>query len=703
MPKEVNDTASDLASTSASPVERTRPARAFYAGAAAFVLSLVPVLLATGLLWSQEQEARRDEARMLSEQAALRLGEFVRARLLALEIVRLEAGHSAFVADERFDSLAEATGREYSGFQAINWMDADGVIRRVVPREPNLPALGRSISSHPGASGPAAAALRSREPGATAPIDLMQGGRGIATYFPVVRDGELVGAVNGVFRLEDLVHTCLGERMLDRFAVVIDDEGEHVFGDPSALSQAALDSGQVGVHRLDVLNRQWRLQLARPASAVDANPALLLFFLVGLAFSIALAGAAYSAARRQTARLEAEREQRLLEKRLGRAERLEGLGRLSGGIAHDFNNLLAVILAAGEHALTHGSDKLPPTVRESLEDSQTAAERAAGLTRQLLAFSREQPRAARTLDLVEALRGTERMLRRLIREDVELSFSLPAEPVWIVSDLAQLTQIVVNLAINAADALSGPGRIEVALEVREAADHEPAGSWAVLRVSDDGPGIDERHIDRVFEPFFTTKGELEGTGLGLATVYGLLQQHEGHVTVESKLGHGATFRAFFPLTDAPERTGAIRKKETPTTPDGGRALALLVEDEALLRKAASRALQIAGFEVVAAEDGAKALALFEDAQFRPQVIVSDVVMPTMGGLELLRELRQRGVASPAVLSSGYSNVDLSPEELASLRAVFLAKPYAARQLADATRGVLARWPATLDGRDEKVV
>ena len=288
-----HDTNSDLGVTSAGAVASARPGRELYAAAAAFILSIVPVLLAAGLLWSQEQEARRDAARMLSEQAALRLGEFVRARLLALEIVRLEAGNPTFVPDERFDSLAEATEREYGGFQAINWMDAEGVIRRVVPREPNLPALGRAISSHPGARGPAASALESHQPRATAPIDLMQGGRGFATYFPVVRDGQLVGAINGVFRLEDLVRTCLGERILGRFTVVIDDHGEHVFGDPSALSEATLESREVGVQRVHVLDREWRLRLARPPSAVDANPALLLFFVVGLAFSFALTAAAF--------------------------------------------------------------------------------------------------------------------------------------------------------------------------------------------------------------------------------------------------------------------------------------------------------------------------------------------------------------------------------------------------------------------------
>jgi two-component system, cell cycle sensor histidine kinase and response regulator CckA len=657
-----------------SPDRGPSSRRALLVGLAAFVLSAIPVALASALLDQQQRSARADETRMLAEQASLRIADFVRARFLALEIVRLEAAGAAFVPDERFDSIAAATEAQYGGFQAINWVDAEGVIRRVVPREPNLPALGRNLLLHAPTQGALASAIRAREPRATPPIDLLQGGRGFGTYFPVVRGVELTGAVNGVFRIDDLVEGCFGDALLARYVVVIEDGDSRVYGEPAELE------GEVAIlESFSVLDREWRLRIGPRASAENPHVALYSFAATGFAFAIALSVFAFLTARRQQLRLMAEREQRKLEQRLAGAQRLEGLGRLAGGIAHDFNNLLAVILAGSEHTLRAVPD-LPADARASLEDARTAADRAAGLTRQLLAFSREQPRVARRLDLGDVVRTTERMLRRLLRADVELQVHGPDAPVWIVSDAAQLTQVLVNLVMNAADAIAGSGHIDVSVGVREGAGpREPGGKWAVLEVKDDGPGIAAEHVDRIFEPFYTTKGEQGGTGLGLATVYGLLQQHGGHLTVESSVGSGATFRAFFPLASETESKSLPGEASAEETPKKAGDLVLLIEDDALLRRAVTRTLTDAGCRVVEATDGADGLARLEKG-LAPDVVITDLVMPRMGGLDLIRSLRARGLETPVILVSGYADVDVGAEELERLGVRFVPKPYTAPDL-----------------------
>ncbi|MCB9598289.1 MAG: response regulator [Sandaracinaceae bacterium] len=650
--------------------------RALVGAVAAFVLSATPVALASWLLHSQQHEAANEETRMLSEQAALRLADFARSRFLAVEIVRREIQEPGLAAEARFDSLAAATEAEYSGFAAINWVDGEGVIQRVFPREPNLAALGRSVLSYPPSHAAAQEALRTGEPRATPPLDLMQGGRGFATYFPVSRGGVLRGAINGVFRIDDLVRGCLRPSLLERYVVVIEDRGQPVYGDPSELLPGTTP------HAVQVLDREWSLRLSRRSDSTGGDVARWSFTAVGLGFAIALALVVFLAARRQELHLAAEREHRRLELQLNRAQRLEGLGRLAGVVAHDFNNLLSVILTATEYALSRG-EVLGPA-REPLEDARTAAERAAGLVRQLRAFSREQPRDVQRLDLAEVVRTTERLLRRTIEGDVELVVRAPDAPVWVMSDPTQLTQVLMNLVTNASDALGGRGRIDLELSVREGdGPDEPSGRWAVLEVRDDGPGIAAADLEHVLEPFYTTKGPTGGTGLGLATVQEVLQQHEGHVTVESAVGRGATFRAFFPLAPDAAPPSAERvepeRVEPETAREPERALVLVVDDQELVRRSTRRILEGSGHRVVLAEDGVAALEQL-DAGVAPDLVLTDLVMPRMGGLDLLRELRRREERMPVLLVSGFADQRIDADELATLGARFLAKPHRADAL-----------------------
>ena len=367
-----------------------------------------------------------------------------------------------------------------------------------------------------------------------------------------------------------------------------------------------------------------------------------------------------------------------LEAQLRQSSKMDAVGRLAGGIAHDFNNLLTAISSNASLAMTatgNGHD-----VREELGQIKRAAERAAGLTRQLLAFSRKQMLQPTVLQINEAVREASTLLARLIGEDIELVSVLDADTWPVVADAGQLTQVVMNLAVNARDAMPDGGVLTITtgnIDVTPAlAAHRRGmrpGAYAVLTMRDTGHGMDEATQERIFEPFFSTKEPGKGTGLGLATVYGIVKQSDGYIHVQSEPGRGTTFWIFLPR-------GAVRRPTpTPrhTRVDSGVAgtTVLIVEDEPQVRGAASRVLRRYGYSVVEAQNGVEALEVW--AQRGPDVslIVTDVVMPQLGGRELVRRLRDQGETVPVLFISGYAE-GATPERTDDTgRSVFLAKPF----------------------------
>lgn len=362
--------------------------------------------------------------------------------------------------------------------------------------------------------------------------------------------------------------------------------------------------------------------------------------------------------------------QRFLEEKLRESQKLEAIGLLAGGVAHDFNNLLTVVTSYAEML----SQRMPPNSsgREMIDQILEAAERARTLTSQLLAFGRKQLLRPQALSLNELVEDVRRLLPPLLGPQVELRLKLCPDGAVVSADPVQLQQVLLNLAVNGRDAMPDGGVLHVEtrryrMEAAEAEGHElEPGEYVELSVSDDGVGMDEEVRQRIFEPFFTTKELGKGTGLGLATVYGIVRQSEGTIEVHSEPGRGSTFRVLLPSAQGASRAESSR--------------ILLVEDDSAVRTVVRKMLESQGFEVVEAHDAEQALAVAREQRFG--LVVTDVVMPGMDGLELARRLRDLYPETRLLVISGFRNkVD---DSLA-----FLAKPFSPARLLGKVREVLS--------------
>jgi PAS domain S-box-containing protein len=387
-------------------------------------------------------------------------------------------------------------------------------------------------------------------------------------------------------------------------------------------------------------------------------------------------------------RRRAERTLRETEERFRQSQKLEALGRLAGGVAHDFNNLLTVIVSCSE-ALLDGMPREDP-LREDAAEIADASAKAAQLTRQLLAFGRRQPTHPIPLDVGETVAGMEKMLRRLIGEDVELSISRQAGLLPILADPGKIEQVVLNLVVNARDAMPAGGRVVIAssnvTHASATALDLPAAPYVSLTVSDTGTGMTGEVRSHLFEPFFTTKAEGKGTGLGLATVYGIVKQSGGEVRVESEPGRGTRFEVLLPA--APPEVALTTEVATTDRVMPGSETILLVEDEARVRAAEAQMLRRAGYTVLEAPDGETALGLAA-AGGRIDVLVTDLVMPRLGGAALASKLRRLRGPIPVVFVSGYGGEVLAGDDLGDAAAAVLHKPFTAAALTRAIREQLA--------------
>ncbi len=382
-------------------------------------------------------------------------------------------------------------------------------------------------------------------------------------------------------------------------------------------------------------------------------------------------------------------ERHALEEQLRQSQKMEAVGRLAGGIAHDFNNILTAI---GGHCELLLEDMPEGPHRTDVQDIARSAKRAAALTRQLLAFSRKQVMETRSLDLGAAVADMQPMLRRLVPERIALDVAA-ADGCIVRADRSQLGQVLLNLVVNAADAIQGAGTIEVVVDrvVLSSADAaalpwavEP-GAYARLEVRDTGYGMSEDVLEHVFEPFYTTKPEGRGTGLGLSTVYGIVKQSAGHVFVDSEPGRGTRFRVLLP--EQQEGPEPARPLEPPSSPAPG-GVVLLVEDDDAVRSLTRRVLTRAGFEVLEASNGREALERLDQHPGAIDLVLSDVVMPDMGGAELADRLRERRPGLSVVLTSGYSEAELRGE-VRDRASAFLVKPFTPEALVRVVSETLA--------------
>jgi len=385
-----------------------------------------------------------------------------------------------------------------------------------------------------------------------------------------------------------------------------------------------------------------------------------------------------------TQRKQAEAERLRLEQQLLQAQRMETVGQLAGGVAHDFNNLLQAILGFTELLLAENEENSPG--RPELLEIRQAAERARELTRQLLAFSRKQMLQPREINLNDIIDNSHRMLRRLLGEDVALETRLKDDLALVRADPSQIDQVIVNLAVNARDAMPRGGRLSFSTETVRFGPEDiffhpdaRAGEFVCLSVSDNGEGMTEEIQSHLFEPFFTTKGPGRGTGLGLATIYGIIRQHDGWIHVYSQLGEGSTFKVYLPAV-----TGTAVSLVAPaleqTIPHGRGERILVVEDEEGVRNLAVRVLSRHGFDVRSAPSGKDALTLLKRAEPPLDLVVCDVVLPDMNGLELTGRLTDMQPDLGVILTSGYTDEKSRWPEIAARGVLFIQKPFPTAEL-----------------------
>lgn len=390
-------------------------------------------------------------------------------------------------------------------------------------------------------------------------------------------------------------------------------------------------------------------------------------------------------------------ERKQLEAQLRQAQKMEAIGRLAGGVAHDFNNQLAAIKLYADLALA-SLETDGERARRELEGLQRVTDRAAALTRQLLAFGRRQILNPSALDLNDVVLLAETMLGRLIGENITLHTDIDPELDTVVADPAQLEQLIVNLVVNARDAISGHGTITIQSanadlereDGRGIATFQP-GRYVVLTVTDTGRGMDAETRAHVFEPFFTTKPTGEGTGLGLATAYGFVKQTGGYIWVDSEPGQGTTVTVALPAT--PGARPARLARPDATAPVGGTETVLLVEDEEVVRAVIAEILEGAGYTVLPAANGREAFELAGTFAGRIDVLLTDWIMPEMGGPEIAERLREERPELRVVFMSGYAEAEAVLDQLERGGAAFLPKPFSAADLARLMRHVLEGTPA----------
>lgn len=387
-------------------------------------------------------------------------------------------------------------------------------------------------------------------------------------------------------------------------------------------------------------------------------------------------------------------ERKQLEDQLRQAQKMEAVGQLAGGVAHDFNNILTSMLLRLD--LLRGTCPPDAEVVSGLAELESEAQRAAGLIRQLLLFSRRSVLQRRPLDLNELVDNLLRMLRRLLGEHIELCFHARAGLSTVEADAGMLEQVILNLAVNARDAMPKGGRLTLSTEwveiTPETARQHPersAGRWVCLSVTDTGCGIEPAHLAHIFEPFFTTKEVGKGTGLGLATVYGIVQQHRGWVEVSSRVGEGSQFRIALPPARVPVGEPARPRLASPPKPRGGSECILLVEDEPLVRKTVADFLRRLGYEILEAANGKEALTVWQVHRAKIALLFTDMMMPEgLTGLDLVERLRAEVPRLKVLLSSGYSADLVSQGGPAEAGIVYMPKPSPPSELARAIRGIL---------------
>jgi signal transduction histidine kinase/CheY-like chemotaxis protein len=650
-----------------------------------------------------DRAERRRDATKLASASAFAIEQQLSRSLTAPFALAVVVSHAGGARD--FDEVAGELLALYGGVDSLQ-LAPDGVIRFVHPLPGNEPALGLDLLRDPVHGADAREAVATRALIFTGPFRLRQGGEGLAGRVAVfVKEGggeRFWGLASVIIRLP---------RLLERSRISRLEEAGLAYqllrrgGDGEPPEVIARSAGGDGPPEepvsIDVALPRGRWTLAVAPRAGWGAPVPLAGLGAVLVGALALALLAHRVLRQpallrevvaaRTADLvRAHADQRRAEEALRQSQKLEAVGRLAGGVAHDFNNLLAGILGYAELIL----QEAPPgsLAEEGARTIEGAARRAAELTRQLLAFARMGKQLEVPVDLHQVIGEVARLLERTLDKRIAVVLELAARRPFVRGDPTQLQQVILNLAVNARDAMPEGGTLTIATAVAELGEAEareltggPGGPALRLTVQDTGVGIPAPVRDRIFEPFFTTKPEGRGTGLGLATVYGVVRNHGGGVRVESEEGRGARFLVFLPL----EAEGPAPEPKRAAAPRGvGRVL--VVDDEEVVRRVAGRLLASLGYEPVLAAGPQEAIDWLRGHPGGADAVLLDLVMPGLDGRACFERLRQLEPALPVVISSGFAQdgraqalLDLGAEE-------FVQKPYRAAELGQAVARALGR-------------
>jgi len=602
--------------------------------------------------------------------------------------------------DLEVESDAALVMSGYRGLQAIEWVDPALQVRRVAPESGNQADLGLDLGSRVRSRVALEAAEGTHQVMVSRSVELTQGGQGFLVCVPLFRSEEFRGYLVGVFRYQELLNAILEDVAQDDWVVVYEgpDQIYSRVGTSTVREEAWAQEANVDVQQLTWRARVW----PKPATLVRARSPLPQVALVGgilvaglLAFAVYLAETSQLRAREVAAAIEELRKEiagrERAEEALRQAQKMEAVGRLAGGIAHDFNNTLMVI--RGHAALLLNRLGLNDPLRRNLEDILKAAEGASSLTRQLLAFSRKQVLQPRVLELNTLVNQIAELLPPLLGDDIYLVMDLDSELGRVRADPGQIEQVIMNLAFNARDAMPEGGGLTIQttnVGLDEAfASLNPGvrpGPHVMLAVCDTGRGMDEETQSRIFEPFFSTKDESKGTGLGLATVYGTIEQSGGAVTVSSKLGHGTTITIYLPRVE--ESVEVVEPpKPSPKSLEGSETI-LVVEDDDAVRKMTGEFLKIKGYTVVEARNAPDAIQFTKGHSGPIDLVLTDVVMPGMKGRELVERLESIRPGMKVLYMSAYTEDAIINFGILSPGTAFIEKSFSPDDLACKVREVL---------------
>jgi len=664
-------------------------------------------IIASLLLWQllvyhwqgEIQGATQEQASFVKTKTESEL----RARVLPLE--RLAGRWQALgrPGELEMESDANLVMSSYPGYQAIEWVDPTFHVLWLAPEKGNKVDLGADLGAVPAVRTSLESAALSKSTKIASRVDLRQGGLGFVFCVPMYSGVELSGFVLGVFRYQELLSSVLQGVAPDYWIAVYD-------GDQSVYSRTAAEPPQQGPYvraaNIEFQQLTWRILVwPKPwASAYARSPLPNVVFGSGILLALILAFAVYMAeeAQLQVKKLEAanrnlEREitgREQAEEALRQAQKMEAIGRLAGGVAHDFNNLLMVI--GGQAALSEKTVGISSTLRHELNEIVKAADRASSLTRKLLAFGRKQVLQPRVLDLNALVFQVAEILPPVLGEDIKLSVVLEPELGRVKADAAQLEQVIMNLVFNARDAMLDGGELTIETancdldpDWRRSHPGVQAGPHVMFSVRDTGQGMDEETQSHLFEPFFTTKDKGKGSGLGLATVYGTVNQSGGCVTVSSRIGLGTTFQVFLPRVEDP-----VEVVEAPALkPDAlalqGKERILVVEDDDAVRHMTREFLKINGYTVIEARSGADAIQFVESHDETIDLVLTDVVMPGMKGRELVERLAKLRSSLKVLYMSAYAEDDAINIGILSPGMAFIEKPFSPDELARKVRDVLS--------------